>query len=617
MKKQIILVFAIIIYGALQAQETGNYLDFNVGGGIHNLSYSLLNGTEKGQFGYTINAGYSYFFTPQWGLHTGLGFQSFQSLSTLNYLSTTPEIDSEGQSFLFKANYKNWQERQTALFIEIPLTVQFKLPIAPKFGLLASAGGKISVPFNTTYKSVGGEIVTTGYYSKYNVELSGMPQHGFSTYTNNFTGNISLKTSCMAIADLGGLYKLNDKTNLYVGGYINYGLNNIYNTQNKSIYQYNSSSNNIYNGLLSSTQTSIIHPISFGLKVGVYWHLGQNKSSLDFNKPGETLSITPVTPVDSVVSGTAVKPVEPGITLEPVKPLKPAEPVQTVQPTVPVQSVTTTETEQAAKPEQPLKPVEAVQSAKTVEPLTATEPVQFAKTVQPLKMTEPVQIAKPVETVQRPIDPIPSVETEKTANPVESVQLAVVPIPSVETAQTPQPTEKVKPVHEIQPTEPAKSATPVLEVIAVDHTPKGTVTSKEAMSGQPDKTNEQPESLQNDDAYDRAKIIAASINIMFGFNSTKVTTAKNDKIKELSDILKANSYIHLRFVGHTDNIGSHKINVIFGMRRADNVKQKFIDQGVSRSQLISESKAYDEPLAPNTSSPNRAKNRRVEIKVYK
>jgi outer membrane protein OmpA-like peptidoglycan-associated protein len=572
MKKQIILVFAILIYGALQAQETGNYLDFNVGGGIHNLSYSLLNGAEKGQFGYTINAGYSYFFTPQWGLHTGLGFQSFQSLSTLNYLSSTPDIDSQGQSFTFKANYMNWQERQTALFVDIPLTVQFKLPIAQKFGLLASAGGKISVPFNTGYNSVGGEIVTTGFYKQYNVELSGMPQHGFSTYTNNFTGNLSLKTSCMAIADLGGLYKLTDKTDLYVGGYINYGLNNIYNAQNKLIYQYNG----VYNGLLASTQTNNINPISFGLKVGVYWHLGQNKSSLDFKKPSETIeSVTPVTPVDTVESRKSIKPVEPEMTLEPVKP---AEPVKTVQPTEPVQPVITTET---------------VQTVKTVQPYIPTEPVQIAKTEQ--TPTEPVQTPKQVETVQPPVDPIPTVET-------------------VQTAQT---TQKVQPVQAIEPKEPAKTENQVLEVVAVDHTSKGVESPKETMNAQSVKNIEQPDSVQNDDAYERAKIIATSINIMFGFNSTKVTNAKNDKIKELSDILKANSYIHLRFVGHTDNIGSHKINVIFGMKRADNVKQKFIDQGVSRSQLISESKAYDEPLVPNTSSSNRAKNRRVEIKVFK
>jgi len=107
------------------------------------------------------------------------------------------------------------------------------------------------------------------------------------------------------------------------------------------------------------------------------------------------------------------------------------------------------------------------------------------------------------------------------------------------------------------------------------------------------------------------------MNLMFGFNSYQVRNAKNDKIKELSRILKANSYIHVRFVGHTCNIGSHSINLTLGKKRAVSVQQKFIDQGVSESQLSVESKAYDQPLVPNTSESNRAKNRRVEIKVYR
>jgi OOP family OmpA-OmpF porin len=491
MKKQIILVLAILIVGALQAQETGNYLDFNVGGGFHNLSYTLQNGSEKGQFGYTINAGYSYFFTPQWGLRTGLGFQSFQSLSTLNYLSSTPDVDSDGQSFLFKANYLNWQERQTAIFIDIPLTVQFKLPVTKKLGLLTSVGGKISVPFSTSYKSAGGEFVTTGYYQQYNVELSGMPQHGFSTFTNGFKGDLSLKTSYMAIADLGGLYKLTDKLDLYVGGYINYGLNNILNAENKLIYQYNG----VYNGLFASTQTNSINPISIGLKVGLYLHLGSTKSALGFEKQDG--------------------------------------PIETVKP---------------------------------VEPVKSTEPV---KPVQPIELVKPVATTEPVQPVE--------------------------------------PAQTVNPVQTVVPNEPVKNENPVLEVIAVDHSKNGTELPKETMNEQTTKTILQPDSIQNDDAYERAKKIAASINILFGFNSVQVTNAKNDQIKELSDILKANTYIHLRFVGHTDNIGTHEVNVRFGMKRAVNVKQKFIDQGVSRSQLISESKAYDEPLVPNTSRANRAK----------
>jgi len=500
MKKQIILGLTLLIYGALQAQETGNFLNFNVGGGIHNLSYNLQNGTQKGQFGYTINAGYSYFFTPQWGLHTGIGFQSFNSLSTLNYLSSTPDIDSDGQNYTFKANYKNWQEKQHALFVDIPLTIQFKLPITEKIGILTSVGGNISFPVNASFKTVGGEFVTTGFYSQYNAELSDLPQHGFSTITKKFTGNQSLKTSYMAIADLGGLYKLNEKLDLYGGAYINYGLNNILNPNTKLVYQ-PGQPNGIYNGVFASDLTNNVVPISIGLKVGVYWHFGDKKSTLDFEKPSE------------------MKTEEPAIPLQPTEPIKPVEPIQPVEP------------------------------------------------------------AQPVQTVE------------------------------------PAPTVAVEPAKAVEETQPVQ---PVPEAVVIDQTPKAVESPNEAVEQQPVTQLEKVEPVQNnDDAFEEAQKIAESMNLMFGFNSYQVRNAKNDKIKELSQILKANSYIHVRFVGHTCNIGSHAINLTFGMKRAVNVQQKFLDQGVSKSQLSVDSKSYDQPLVPNTSKSNRAKNRRVEIKVYK
>jgi outer membrane protein OmpA-like peptidoglycan-associated protein len=500
MKKQFILVLGLLMYVALQAQEKGSYIDLNVGGGFHNLSYTLQNGTEKGQFGYTLNAGYSYFFTPEWGLHTGLGLQSFNSLSTLNFLSSTPDvIDADGQSYTFKANYMNWQEKQQVLFVDLPLEIQYKHSIGNKIGLLAGVGGKISMPIMGNYKAAGGEFVTTGYYQQYNVELSDMPQHGFSTFTNGFSGNFSVKPSFMAIADIGGLYKLSEGLDLYVGAYVNYGLNNILKADSKLIYQ----PDGLYNGLFASNQTNSVTPISIGLKVGLSLSLGgEEKPIISLDKP-----------VEPVLS---IRPVE---TVQPVKTEKPVEAVQTIEP---------------------VKPVEAVQ---------------------------PVQV--------------------------------------------------VEPVQQVQPKEPVKAEAPIVVPPVAEPSPKAVELPKEVKVEQPVQTVLPVESAKSDDMLIESQKIATSMNLMFQFNSYQVENAKNDKIKELSDILKTNPDIHLLLVGHTCNIGTHRVNQILGMKRAISVKQKFMKQGVSEAQLSTESKAYDQPLVPNTSRANRAKNRRVEIKVIK
>jgi len=271
LKKQIIIGLSLWLGGSLQGQETGSYLHFNVGGGLHNLLCNIQNSTEKGDLGCTINAAYSYFFTPQWGVQTGLGIQSFNALSTLNLLSSTTEIDTDGDAYAFRVHYQNWKEKQQVLFFDIPLALQYRYAIGKSFGILGSAGGKISIPVNASYKTTGGEIVTTGYYSQWNVEFKNMPQHGFSTINNSYKGDLTLKPSYMAIADLGGLVKLSEKADIYIGAYINSGLNNILKADVKYIYQWNG----VYNGVFASTQTAKINTISVGVKVGLYLKLGR------------------------------------------------------------------------------------------------------------------------------------------------------------------------------------------------------------------------------------------------------------------------------------------------------------------------------------------------------
>lgn len=279
MKKQIIIGLSLFTSIFLQAQEPVQYLHFNVGGGVHDFSYNLQNGTKQNNpVGYTFNAAYSYFFSPNIGLQTGIGAQSFNELSTVNYLSTTPATDELGRAYDFRANYKNWEEKQQAIFLDIPLVLQFRHKLGENLGIIASAGGKVSIPVYSKFKSTAnGEIVTTGYYSQWNTELSDLPQYGFSTNKNTYEGNLALKTGYAAIADLGFLFKLSEKTDFYIGGYFNYGLNNILAPGTKEIYQ----RDGVYNGVLASSQVKNVTPVSFGLKVGLYLQKGKKDADKD------------------------------------------------------------------------------------------------------------------------------------------------------------------------------------------------------------------------------------------------------------------------------------------------------------------------------------------------
>ena len=259
--------------------EPGSYLHFNVGGGLHDFSYNLTNGTKQSAtVGYTVNAAYSYFFSSHWGFQTGIGAQTIKGLSTLNYQSTTPAVDALGRTYDYRTNYQNWQEQQEAIFFDIPLVLQYRHNIGISFGIITSAGGKVAIPLYKQYKSTGnGQITTTGYYSQWNTELSDLPQYGFTSISEVPKGKPSFNPSYMAVADLGGLIRLTDKTDLYIGGYINYGLNNIVKSSTNEVYQ----QDGVYNGLFASNQIQKVVPITFGVKVGLYFQMRQKDSDKD------------------------------------------------------------------------------------------------------------------------------------------------------------------------------------------------------------------------------------------------------------------------------------------------------------------------------------------------
>lgn len=331
---------------------------------------------------------------------------------------------------------------------------------------MATAGAKISIPIKTNYETTGGQFISSGYYSQWNVELTDMPQHGFSTFSNTFKGNYSLKPAYMAVAEVGGLFKLAEKLDLYAGAYFNYGLNNVLTPDNKLIYQ----PDGVYNGVLASSQISKLNPVSVGLKIGLYWYL------------------------------------------------------------------------------------------KKAIPAEIAPEIGYKRTVE--------QHVQPADTF------------------VRVNQDTLVAIKTTDTVVVEKPSEPVKPKIEII----NKPIVPVVQ-------PRDTT-------------------VQEEDPFEKAKRIAASIRVNFVTESDKIGSSENEKVKALSDILKTHSDICINIYGHTDNTGSHEVNLKYGMKRALTMKQKFLKQEVPASQMTTRSFSYDVPLVPNTSEENMAKNRRAEITVY-
>lgn len=103
--------------------------------------------------------------------------------------------------------------------------------------------------------------------------------------------------------------------------------------------------------------------------------------------------------------------------------------------------------------------------------------------------------------------------------------------------------------------------------------------------------------------------------INFGFNSIDIDTQYGAQLDAITaDIKGSNSKAVIE--GHTDDVGSASSNKILSMDRAIVVKRELKERGVNGDDLSVVGYGEEKPVAPNDTDANRAKNRRVEVKVY-
>ena len=104
-------------------------------------------------------------------------------------------------------------------------------------------------------------------------------------------------------------------------------------------------------------------------------------------------------------------------------------------------------------------------------------------------------------------------------------------------------------------------------------------------------------------------------NIFFDFDKDVLKTASYSELERVLELLKSRRIDRIEISGHTDDMGPDAYNMDLSQRRANTVYQYFLDKGIDKDRM--EVKAYGEtqPTHPNTTIPNRQKNRRVEFKV--
>lgn len=266
MKTKTLTILFLILAFSIRAQEKGSNIYFNLGGGLHSLSYSTTYAASKGEFGFIINGGYNYYFGKNLGISLGIGINSFGCSGELNGLMTSASVDMEGTNYEHRNYLTHWTEKQSGYMLGIPFGIIYRNHLAKKAGLSATIGVKYLIPVKATYEVTGGNLVSTGYYSQWNAELENLPQYGFPTLNSKPSGEVKLKSGLSLYADLGITFSIAERRSLYLGGYLDYGLTNIAKSQETLPF----GSKGIYTSIIAvSGAVDKILPVSYGLKIGM------------------------------------------------------------------------------------------------------------------------------------------------------------------------------------------------------------------------------------------------------------------------------------------------------------------------------------------------------------
>jgi len=103
--------------------------------------------------------------------------------------------------------------------------------------------------------------------------------------------------------------------------------------------------------------------------------------------------------------------------------------------------------------------------------------------------------------------------------------------------------------------------------------------------------------------------------ILFATNSSTLSAASKQALNQFVTSLRNNPDTDVTIYGHTDNTGTYEVNARISKARAQAVADYLVNSGIARTRLTTEGKAYDQPVADNSTAEGRAQNRRVEIYI--
>lgn len=282
MIRKIILLAVAGIFtctAASSQSKTKHEVSFWGAGGLSTLKYDTEAGSNKNGFGGAVGVGYNYLLTDRWSLGTGAELSFYNAKTEIGSLSDSYKANDGEADFEFRTAISNYEEKQNTMFINIPVVVQYQLPVMSENKFYVSGGFKFGIPASKKFKVVNADLKNVGYYAHLENPIDGPRFMGFGSFNQkDIKDDLDLKVAYMLSFETGMKWNLSESLSLYTGAYFDYGLNDISKNNDKRLIGYNKENPEefIHNSTLSSQYTADgettvlvdkIKPVAIGIKV--------------------------------------------------------------------------------------------------------------------------------------------------------------------------------------------------------------------------------------------------------------------------------------------------------------------------------------------------------------
>ncbi|MDR0412474.1 MAG: OmpA family protein [Dysgonamonadaceae bacterium] len=245
-------------------------------GGFYSLGRQLPFGRNNNGFGSAFGVGYTYFWSKNWSLSSGLEYAFYRhKVGITDFSETYAIVDILGNPIDYKTQIDRYSETQKLGLLNIPLSIQYQTGGNHRF--YALAGLKIGLPISTKYSGSNAVLTASGYYPDYNQTEIWQNDLGYGIFNlPENSGKLDLSVSLSGTFETGLKWNTGIGTALYTGVFADYGFTDMRKSgyAGKALVEYNSIVPNQPKMNTACILSGHFAPVSFGFKVKLAFSVG-------------------------------------------------------------------------------------------------------------------------------------------------------------------------------------------------------------------------------------------------------------------------------------------------------------------------------------------------------